>query len=128
MDIPLLLNTVEAGFPSPAAEYVETALDLNKLMIRHPAATFFVRVSGDSMVGANISQGDLLVVDRSEEAVNNKIVVAVVRGEFMVKRLIKNERGLFLIAENKNYPPLKITPEMDFQVWGVVMWVVHKAV
>lgn len=126
--IPTTLPTVQAGFPSPAADYIETPLDLNKLMIKHPIATFFVRVSGDSMKGAGILPGDLLVVDRSLEACSGKIVVAVVQGEFTVKRLLKKKEIFYLMAENMDYPPLKITPEMDFQVWGVVTWVVHKAI
>lgn len=126
MNCKLILNTVQAGFPSPADEYLEGALDLNQLMIRHPAATFFVRVQGDSMEGAAIFSGDILVVDRAVEPSDGKIVVAVVRGEFTVKRLLKKKDHLFLVAENKHYPPLKITSEMDFQVWGVVTWVIHK--
>lgn len=125
--LPLFATGVQAGFPSPADDYLEAALDLNELMIRHPAATFFVRVVGDSMEGAGINPGDLLVVDRAEEAVSGKIVLAVVNGEFTVKRLMKKGASVYLVAENKHYPPLKITSAMDFQVWGVVMWVVHKA-
>lgn len=126
--IPLFLTTIPAGFPSPADDYIESALDLNELMIRHPLATFFVKVAGDSMEGAGILPGDMLVVDRAEEPASGKIVVAVVQGEFTVKRLLKKGSSLYLVAENKHYPPLKITPEMEFQVWGVVMWVIHKAV
>lgn len=120
------LTAIQAGFPSPADEYLEGTLDLNHLLVRHPAATFFVRVEGDSMEGAGIFSGDILVVDRALEPTCGKIVVAVVRGEFTVKRLIKKGQDLFLVAENKNYPPLKITPQMDFQVWGTVTWVIHK--
>lgn len=126
--IPTSLPFVQAGFPSPADDYIETPLDLNKLMIKHPIATFFVRVAGESMSGAGILPGDLLVVDRSLEAVSGKIIVAIVQGEFTVKRFLKKGTSFYLIAENKNYPPLKLTPEMDFQVWGVVTWVIHKAV
>ena len=126
MTCKLFLSSVQAGFPSPADEYLEGTLDLNRLLIRHPAATFFVRVEGDSMEGAGIFSGDILVIDRALEAANGKIVVAVVRGEFTVKRLLKKGDNLFLVAENKNYPPLKITEELDFQVWGVVAWVIRK--
>lgn len=126
MNCKLAVCTVEAGFPSPADEYLEEALDLNRLMIRHPAATFFVRVQGDSMEGAGIFAGDILVVDRAVDPANGKIVVAVVQGEFTVKRVLRKNGHLFLVAENQHYPPLKITSEMDFQVWGVVTWVIHK--
>ncbi|MCB1114131.1 MAG: translesion error-prone DNA polymerase V autoproteolytic subunit [Chlamydiia bacterium] len=125
--LPLFLSSVEAGFPSPAEEYIEGTLDLNKLMIQHPAATFFVRASGDSMQDAAINPGDILVVDRALEASSGKIVLAVVNGEFTVKRLLKKGGKLYLVPENKRFSPLLITKEMDFQVWGVVTWVIHKA-
>lgn len=125
--LPSFLSTVQAGFPSPADDYLEKWLDLNQLMVSHPNATFFVKVEGDSMEGAAIFSGDILVVDRSIEPSENKIVVAVVNGEFTVKRLKKKGSDLYLVAENKNYQPIKITPELDFQVWGVVTFVIHRA-
>jgi DNA polymerase V len=125
--LPLFLSSVEAGFPSPAEEYLEGMLDLNKLMIKHPAATFFVRAAGDSMSGAAIHPGDILMVDRAEEAVSGKIILAVVNGEFTVKRFIKKGRNISLQPENPRYPVIEITPESDFQVWGVVTWVIHKS-
>lgn len=126
-NLPLFLSSVQAGFPSPAEGAIEGVLDLNKLMITHPAATFFVRASGDSMEEAAIHPGDILVVDRAQEAKSGKIIIAVINGEFTVKRLIKKENKVFLIPENKRYKPLEVTAEMDFQVWGVVSWVIHKA-
>jgi DNA polymerase V len=118
---------IPAGFPSQAEDCVENSLDLNELMIQHPTATFFVRVSGDSMRGAGIQEGDILVVDRSLETVSGKIVIAILNGEFTVKRFISNASGVYLVAENSRYPALKIEPESDFQVWGVVTYVIHKA-
>jgi DNA polymerase V len=124
--LPSFLSGVKAGFPSPADDYVEKLLDLNELMVKHPVSTFFVKVEGDSMEGAKIFSGDILVVDRSLEPVPGKIVVAVVNGEFTVKKIMKRGENIFLVAENKNYPPLKITQDTDFLVWGVVTWVIHK--
>ncbi|MGA8163563.1 MAG: translesion error-prone DNA polymerase V autoproteolytic subunit [Waddliaceae bacterium] len=125
--IPAFLSRVQAGFPSPAEDYMENRLDLNDLVIQHPAATFFVRVEGESMADANIHSGDILVVDRALEASNGKIVVAVINGEFTVKRFTINSGGAYLVPENPRYPTLKIEPDSDFHVWGVVTYVIHKA-
>lgn len=124
--LPLFSEGVKAGFPSPADDYVEKLLDLNELMIAHPAATFFVRAEGDSMEGAGIFSGDILVVDRSLDAASGKIVIAVVNGEFTVKRFVIKKEALYLVAEHPRYAPIKITPEIDFLVWGVVTFVIHK--
>lgn len=125
--LPAFFSSVQAGFPSPADDHIETELDLHDLMVKHPAATFFVRVDGDSMCNAGIHSGDILVVDRSIEAVNGKIVVAVVNGEFTVKRFTLEEGGAYLVPENPDFPKLKIEEDTDFQVWGVVMYVIHRA-
>lgn len=124
--IPAFMSPVQAGFPSPADDYVENKLDLNALVIKHPTATFFVRVEGESMMDADIHSGDILVVDRSLEAINGKIVIAVVNGEFTVKRFVVNKSGTFLVPENRKYQTLKIEEGSDFQVWGVVTYVIHK--
>ena len=121
----LYSSPVSAGFPSPAEDYIEGKLDLNQHLIRHPLATFFVRVSGDSMVGAGIHSGDLLIVDRSLEAREGTVIIAVVNGELLVKRLRFNGSQPCLVAENPEYPELEITEAMDFQVWGVVTNVIH---
>ena len=123
--IPLLSMHVPAGFPSPAEDYSEQKLDLNELLIKHPSATFFVRAHGDSMKDAGIHSNDLLIVDRSKEATNNAIVVAVINGEFTVKRISKRTTGTYLAPENPEYEPLKITEEMDVVIWGVVTSVIH---
>ena len=123
---PFFLSGVSAGFPSPAEDYVDRKLDLNELLIRHPAATFFVRVAGDSMIGAGIRHNDILIVDRSLEAASGRIVIAVVGGELTVKRLVQDRHGLRLVAENPDYPPLPLTEEGGCEVWGVVTAVVHQ--
>lgn len=122
---PLFLNPVQAGFPSPAEDYIERKLDLNEHLIEHPAATFFVRVEGDSMLGAGIHKGDILIVDRSLEAVNGRIIIAVLNGEFTVKRLKKDGDAIYLVPENPKFPKIQIEPSWDFQVWGVVTYVIH---
>ncbi len=126
--LPLFLASVKAGFPSPADDFLEKKLDLNEHLIRHPAATFFVRVDGDSMQGAGICRGDILIVDRSLEAGDGRIVVAVVNGEFTVKRIRLQEGVVSLEPENPRYAPIRISPDSDFRVWGVVTYVIHQAV
>ena len=117
---------VQAGFPSPADDFVEKSLDLNELLIEHPAATFFVRVQGTSMKDAHIHDGDVLIVDKSKEATSGSIVVAVLNGEFTVKRIQMQGEAVLLVPENKKFSPIAVTREMDFQVWGVVTYVIHK--
>jgi len=123
---PLLGSSLPAGFPSPATDYIEATLDLNEYLITHPAATFFIRVEGDSMSGAGIHNDDLLIVDRALEPVNNRIVVAAVDGYLTVKRLRTDGERWLLQAENPAYPPIAIDPDTDFSVWGVVTYVIHK--
>jgi DNA polymerase V len=115
---------VPAGFPSPADDYTDGQLDLNELLIQRPEATFFVRVEGDSMVGAGIHSGDLLIVDRSAEATGGEVVVAAIDGELTVKRVCRRDGALWLVAENDAYPPIEVTTELV--IWGVVEHVIHK--
>jgi DNA polymerase V len=124
--IPLYTCPVSAGFPSPAEDYIEGKLDLNRYLIHNPVATFFVRVTGDSMIGAGIHSGDLLVVDRSLQPSDGKIAIAVIDGELLVKRLQTIRGKPHLVAENPHYPPLEIKEEMDFQIWGVATSVIHQ--
>lgn len=119
--IPLDLNRVSAGFPSPAADYESPTLDINDYLIRNPVSTFFFRVQGDSMIGASIEDGDVLVVDKSIQARHGHIVVAFVNGERLVKRLRTRGGNVALCPENPAYPILEITPEMEFLVWGVAI-------
>ena len=116
---------MSAGFPSPAEDYLEKTLDLNEHLAPRPEATFFVRVSGDSMLGAGIHHDDILIVDRSVEPRPGHVVVAHVDGEFTVKRLRKTDSGLELAPENPDYSPIALTPDADFLVWGVVRHVIH---
>lgn len=124
--IPLAFSPVHAGFPSPADEYREQTLDLNELVISNPKATFYVRVTGDSMKEACIQEGDILVVDRSLDAAHNAIVIALLNGEFTVKRLYLSGKHLFLLPANRLYKPMKVTEHMEFQVWGVVTYCIRK--
>ncbi len=124
--MPLFLSRIPAGFPSPADDYVESALDLNEYMVSNPAATFMVRVSGDSMVNAGIHDGDILVVDRSREPLPGKIVVAVLDGELTVKRLMQKDGACILVPENPAYSPIFIGDNQELTVWGVVSGVVRR--
>jgi DNA polymerase V len=126
MKLSFFLAPVQAGFPSPADDFVDKKLDLNELLIAHPSATFFVRVEGHSMKDAQIYDGDVLIVDRSLQAESGSIAVAIINGEFTVKRVLKKKDRLFLVAENPAFSPLEISPEMDFQIWGIVTYVIHK--
>ena len=128
ISVPLFLSPVSAGFPSPAEDYIEKNLDLNELLIKHPAATFFVRVSGDSMRGAHIHDQDILIVDRSLEPSNGKIVIAVIDGNITVKRLQICHQAVYLLAENQEFPPLLVNPEEGIYIWGVVTHIIHTAV
>lgn len=125
LPLPFYACCVEAGFPSPAESEMEGNLDLNDLLIKHPAATFFVRVSGSSMIKAGIHHNDILVVDRSLEPHPGKIVIAAVNGELTVKRLCKEGNKVFLVAENDQYPAIEILEGMELHIWGVVTSVIH---
>ncbi len=117
---PMLAFPVSAGFPSPADDYLEGRIDLNQHLIRHPAATFFVRVKGDSMTGAGIHDGDLLIVDRAAECVSGCIVVARIADEFTLKRVRKDGTRVFLMPENERFQPIEVTEGSDFEIWGRV--------
>jgi DNA polymerase V len=121
----VFIISVPAGFPSPAEDYVEGPLDLNDYLIKHPAATFFVRVIGDSMVGAGIYPNDLLIVDRALNATNGSIIIAVVNGDLTIKRLHKSQGRVVLLSENPAYPPMEIDHSMTFEVWGVATKAIH---
>ena len=125
---PLFLDSVSAGFPSPATDYMENKLDLNEYLVKHPAATFIVKASGPSMIEAGISSGDLLIVDRSIVPRNNNIVIASVFGDLTVKKLHKKGSTLFLLSANNQYPSIEIKEEMECFLWGVVTYVIHKAI
>lgn len=122
---PLFMVSVSAGLPTPAEDYIEGRLDLNRHLIKHPAATFFVRVAGDSMIDAGIHPGDILVVDRALEPTDSSVVIAVIDGELTVKRIARREGRLYLVPDNRAYQPLEIKADMEFEVWGVVTSVIH---
>lgn len=117
---PLYSSRPAAGFPAPGDDQVERILDINDLMVKNPASTFFVRVEGDSMEGAGIFSNDILIVDRSITPVNGRIVVAAVNGELVVKRLAKQGTQLQLISENDQYAPITLGDSEDCFMWGVV--------
>lgn len=124
--LPLYSSKVQAGFPSPADDYIERYLDLNSEFIKHPFATFLLRATGDSMIEAGIFSNDILVVDRSLEPVDGKIVIAALNGELTVKRLSCQKGRVQLLAANPNYTPIDITEEQDIVIWGVVTLVLHE--
>ena len=123
--LPLYSYKISAGFPSPADDHLEKTLDLNSYLIKHPAATFFVRVDGDSMINAGIHDNDILIVDRSLKPSHGKIVIAVVDGQMTVKRLHKRSGKLILMPENNHFKPIEITESMTLEIWGVVVTSIH---
>ena len=123
---PLYGSDVEAGFPSPAEDYVEQELNLHDYAVKHKAATFFVRAHGDSMINAGIFDGDLLIVDRLEELSNGRVVIAALDGELTVKRFVQKDDRTWLAPENPDYPRIDITKRECVHVWGVVTYVLHK--
>lgn len=124
--VPIYMTAVSAGFPSPAEDYVEGQLDLNDHLIPHPSATFMVRAVGDSMSGAGIFSGDILVVDRSVQACHGSIIIAVVNAELTVKRLYRRKGVVRLEAANPAYPAIEISDETDLCCWGVVTAAIHQ--
>jgi DNA polymerase V len=126
IELPLFQTGISAGFPSPADDYIEDRIDLNRELIKNPSSTFFGRVNGDSMVKAGIGNGDLIVVDKSIEPKNNSVVVCIIDGEFTVKRFRKLGNECYLFPENDLYKPIKITQENDFRIWGTVTYSIKK--
>lgn len=124
--IPLVTEGVSAGFPSPAIDFMENSIDLNIALCKNPLATFYIKVKGNSMVDAGINDKDVLVVDRSLEPQNNKIAICFIDGEFTVKRIQIEHDCLFLMPENSNYQPIKITEESQLIIWGIVTYVIKK--
>ena len=119
--LPLYSSRPAAGFPAPGDDQVERSLDINDLVVAHPEATFFVRVEGDSMEGAGIFSGDVLVVDRSVMPTNGRIVAAAVNGELVVKRLRSSSSELELVSENEEYAPITVSEDENCTIWGVVV-------
>ncbi len=127
LELPLVGAKLKAGFPSPADDYVEERLDLNKYLIKNPASTFFARVSGDSMIGSGIYDGDILIIDRSVEPRENSILVCAIDGEFTIKRIKKiDNETIYLVPDNPDFPPIKVSKENDLVIWGTVIYSIHK--
>jgi len=126
LERPFFLSAVSAGVPFSATDQVDSSLDLNTHLISNPSTTFFVRVAGDSMTGANIFDGDLLVVDRSPKPRTRDIVIAIVNGDLTVKRFVPSDHGVTLKAENSEHADIRISSDTDFTIWGVVMHIIHK--
>lgn len=124
--IPFVEQGVSAGFPSPALDFMENSINLNRDLSDNPLATFFIKVKGNSMVDAGIDDNDILIVDRSLSAENKKIAVCLIDGEFTVKRIKFDTDCLWLLPENKNYTPIKVTEENQFLIWGIVTYVIKK--
>lgn len=124
--IPYFDHGVSAGFPSPALDFMETSIDLNKALSENPLATFYIKVDGNSMTGAGIDDKDVLVVDRSLEAKDKSIAICFIDDEFTVKRISMKKDGLWLMPENPKYSPIKINEENRFMVWGIVTYVIKK--
>lgn len=125
LKIPQVTWHIQAGFPSPADDYLENHIDLNEKLIQNPSSTFLVRVEGESMIGAGIFPGDVLLVDKSKTPSNNDVIVAILDGEFTVKRFAKKDNCAFLVAENPAFKPIKVDKNSEFAVWGVVTTVLH---
>jgi DNA polymerase V len=126
LELPYISSGIRAGFPSPAMDFVDLSIDLNHHLIRHPSSTFCARVKGDSMRDAGISDGDLLIIDKSLNPQNNNIAVCYVDGEFTLKRLLVDKNTCWLMPENDQYPPIQINEDNDFFVWGILTYVIKK--
>ncbi len=122
--LPFVDNGISAGFPSPALDFVDLSIDLNRHLIKNPSATFYGKVKGDSLKNAGIYNGDLLIIDRSVEPSNGKIAVCYIDGEFTAKRIKLEKDIIWLIPENEDYQPISVTKENDFLIWGIVTHVI----
>lgn len=126
LEIPFAEGGISAGFPSPALDFVDLSIDLNKYLIKHPSATFYGRVKGNSLVKAGIDDGDILIIDRSLEPTNGKIAVCYLDGEFTAKRIKRTNTELWLMPENDAYAPIKIEEENNLIIWGIVTYVIKR--
>ena len=125
-ELPFIANGIKAGFPSPAADFDESKISLDNVLVKNREATFYAKASGTSMIGAGIDDGDIMVIDRSLEPQNNKIAVCFIDGEFTVKRIKVEENCVYLMPENKTYQPIKVTEENVLIIWGIVTYVIKK--
>lgn len=126
LHLPVVQQGISAGFPSPADDFLDLSIDLNKEFIKHPSTTFYGRVRGDSMIDAGLNDGDLLIIDKSLAPEDGKIAVCFIDGEFTVKRVKVNKEAIFLVAENQKYKPIEVHEDQDFLIWGIVTTVIKK--
>lgn len=126
LKLPFADQGIQAGFPSPAQDYISDRIDLNQEIVTHPASTFYGRVNGDSMIGENIEEGDLLVIDRSIEPSDGDLAVCCLDGEFTLKRIRLEADRVWLIPANENFDPILVTTDHRFQVWGVVTYTIKQ--
>jgi DNA polymerase V len=124
LELPYISEGIRAGFPSPALDFEDVSIDLNKYVVRHPSATFYGRVKGDSMRDIGIEDGDLVVIDRSIEPANGKIAICYIDGEFTIKKIMFDNNCCWLLPANENYEPIKVTKENEFIIWGIVTHVI----
>lgn len=124
LELPFISSGIKAGFPSPAADFDETRVSIDQIVVKHKEATFYAKASGNSMIGAGIDDGDILVIDRSLEARDGKIAVCFVDGEFTVKRIKVEQDCVYLLPENTKFEPIKVTEENELIIWGIVTHVV----
>lgn len=126
LELPYISSGISAGFPSPALDFIDLSIDLNRHLVKHPSSTFYGRVKGDSMKDAGIHDGDLLVIDKSLEPVNDKIAVCYIDGEFTLKRILIEAKCCWLMPANEKYKPIRVSEENDFMIWGIVTHVIKK--
>ncbi|WP_338410500.1 translesion error-prone DNA polymerase V autoproteolytic subunit [uncultured Flavobacterium sp.] len=124
IELPYISSGIKAGFPSPAADFDESKISLDTVLVKNKEATFYAKASGNSMIGAGIDDGDILVIDRSLEPQNNKVAICFIDGEFTVKRIRIKDKNVFLMPENINYKPIQISEENDLIIWGIVTYVI----
>jgi DNA polymerase V len=123
-ELPFISGGIKAGFPSPAADFDESKISLDNVLVKNREATFYAKASGTSMIGAGINDGDIMVIDRSLEPQNNKIAICLIDGEFTVKRIKIEKDAVYLMPENNNYQPIKVTDENELVIWGIVTYVI----
>ncbi|MBC5834412.1 translesion error-prone DNA polymerase V autoproteolytic subunit [Flavobacterium sp. F372] len=126
LEMPYISSGIKAGFPSPAADFDGTRISIDQIVVKNQTATFYAKANGNSMIGAGIDDGDILVIDKSIEPEDGKIAVCFIDGEFTVKRIKVQENSLLLLPENKLFEPIEVTQENDFIIWGIVTYVVKK--
>lgn len=124
--IPFHDTAIQAGFPSPADDYIESPIDLNRELIAHPASTFMGRIHGDSMIDAGIHSGDLVIIDKSLRPKTGDVAVCFIDGEFTIKYIKIQSKSILLIPANADYPPIRVTDENDFLIWGIVTYTIHQ--